>query len=57
MFQCDTNSIVYKNPFGGFGDGLEDADFTRKIARDVVNAASIAGLKETMKKIREWTGA
>ena len=55
MFQCNTDSIVYKNPFGGFGDGLEDADFTRRLASDVVKAASVAGLRETMKKIRELT--
>ena len=51
-----TGAIRFKNPFGDVYDGIADADFTSKIARDVVQVASITGLRESMKKLKALKG-
>jgi len=56
MFEDKSGAMRFKNPFGDINDGIADASFTMQIAKDVVMAASNAGLQESMKKFKALKG-
>jgi len=56
MFQRTDNAIVFKNPFGDIGDGLEDAAFTRQLTVEMLQDVAVRAFRATKEKFLQGVG-